>query len=246
MSEDQIPWHNILEELDPRSVHDPSLPRVESFRTLPDPEHPPVWKGDFRPSFFDLRQLQIANRGRDVQNAVFLSGYVDASYHHDTKRAGWGCWLRDAHTRILRNGPSPRWVSSANDAELTALFAGIWTAVSSLDTTQANILVLKTDSQHAARLFGWDGGTKKEPKRIQVLDLIFRGFDLAERAGLKLIVKWVKGHQGTAYTQAYLNTQADRLAKEAMRTQRGRQRVVDLNQVTPAADEGSGDTEEHQ
>jgi ribonuclease HI len=36
----------------------------------------------------------------------------------------------------------------------------------------------------------------------------------AKARDLKVIVKWVKGHQGTGTTPGYLNTQVDRMARE--------------------------------
>ena len=42
----------------------------------------------------DVRRLQLVNRQRNPDRAVFISGYSDASLHSDTHRAGWGIWLR--------------------------------------------------------------------------------------------------------------------------------------------------------
>lgn len=186
-----------------------------------------------KPTSEDVRRLQLVNRQRNPDRAVFISGYSDASLHSDTHRAGWGIWLRDSNTRILRCGPCPPWVKSSNDAELTAVFAAIWTAVSNFDTGKANILVLKTDSQHVARLYGWNGGASKLPKKIQVLDLLHRSYQLVEDAELKLIVQWVKGHRGAEDTPAFLNTQADRMAREAMKTQRSWKHVIPLGEPKP-------------
>lgn len=176
----------------------------------------------------DVRRIQSENRerGRHIPEAVFLSGYTDASFHADTRRSGWGVWLRDTSTRVLRYGPGPEWIQSSKDAELAALFAAVWTAVSEFDTTKANILVLKTDSQNAARLFGWDGGVRDLPKRAPVLDLVYRAYKLLEDVGIHLVVHWIRGHQGTADTPAFLNTQADKMAREAMTTQRGWMKVM--------------------
>ena len=52
----------------------------------------------------------------------WLSGYADASYKAVPPAAGggWGCWVRDHHTRVIRSGPCPEWVVQSNDAELCA------------------------------------------------------------------------------------------------------------------------------
>jgi ribonuclease HI len=224
-------WGGILGDLPP-DTEGGGLPSATSFRSLPEHEDPPVWRGTMKPTAFEVRQLQIQNksRGAHIRGASFIAGYSDASHHPPTKRAGWGIWLRDDDTRILRCGPSPKWVNSSNDAELTAVFAAIWTAVSNMDVERADILVIKTDSQHVARLYGWDGGMRRKPKKNQVLDLLYRSYQLVEEAGIHLVVRWVKGHRGKVDTQAYLNTQADRMAREAMKTQRGWKKIINLDE----------------
>ena len=162
-----------------------------------------------------------------AQNAAFapaaglerwLSGYSDASYKAEPPAAGggWGCWVRDQRTRVIRSGPCPGWVSEPNDVELCGVFAAINTAVRHLDTEWANIMVIKTDNQAVCRWFGWRQGGL--PRKSEQLDLVYRSLQLVTDKGIRLVVTWVKGHRGTVDTKAYLNTQVDKLAGEARRT----------------------------
>lgn len=164
-----------------------------------------------------------------AQNAAFapapglerwLSGYADASYKAEPPAAGggWGCWVRDGRTRVIRSGPCPEWVSEPNDVELCGVFAAITTAVQHLDTEWANIMVIKTDNQSVCRWFGWRQGGL--PRKAEQLDLVCRSWQRVTDERIRLVVTWVKGHRGTVDTKAYLNTQVDRLAGEARRTGR--------------------------
>jgi len=148
----------------------------------------------------------------------WLSGYSDASYKAEPPAAGggWGCWVRDQRTRVIRSGPCPGWISEANDVELCGVFAAINTAVRYLDTEWANIMVIKTDSQAVCRWFGWQKGAL--PRKPEQSDLVYRAFKLAMDNSIRLVVTWVKGHRGTVDTKAYLNTQVDKLAGEARKT----------------------------
>ena len=150
----------------------------------------------------------------------WLSGYADASYKAESPAAGggWGCWVRDQHTRVIRSGPCPEWVSEANDVELCGVFAAINTAVRYLDAEWANIMVIKTDNQAVCRWFGWKEGAL--PRKPEQLDLVYRALTLVTDNSIRLVVTWVKGHRGTVDTKAYLNSQVDKLAGEARKARK--------------------------
>jgi len=169
-----------------------------------------------------LIALRTENRRRAPPPGTerWLAGYADASYKAEGPAAGggWGCWVRDRHTRVIRSGPCPPWVCQSNDAELCAVFAAITTALRHLDTDWANIMVIKTDNQSVCRWFGWqNGGLPRKPEQI---DLVYRGLAMVTDMDMRLVVTWVKGHRGAVDTKAYLNTQVDRLAGEARQTGR--------------------------
>lgn len=152
----------------------------------------------------------------------WLTGYVDASFKQKPpqKGAGWGCWVRDSHTRVLRAGPCPDWVQSSDDAELCALYSGVYTALTRLQADQANIMIIKTDNQSVARWFGWgrfrSRGTPEGGKRGELIE---KTLVHANEKQVRLVVVWVKGHRGAVDTSAYLNTQVDQMAGEARKTQ---------------------------
>ena len=172
----------------------------------------------------DIRRLRTQNFYLTPKRGTerWLTGYSDASFKPDAPEGGggWGCWVRDSHTRILRSGPCPDWVTGATDAELCGVFATVHTALTRLDSAWANILVIKLDNQDVARWFGWqysDSATHL-PKRPEQIDLVLRALQAATDKQIRLVVTWVKGHRGASKdTSAYLNTQVDRMAGAARR-----------------------------
>lgn len=171
-----------------------------------------------------IRQLATANRQRKVATGEerWLSAYSDASYKEHRPHAGaaWGIWVRTDRHRIIRAGPCPAWVygKGAMYAELHAVYMAVVTALDGLDP-DANIMVVKTDCKSLLRSFGWGGRLKFLPED-EALSLVLDAFERADAAGVRLIVKWVKGHARTDTTQGYLNDRVDRLAGKARETGR--------------------------
>jgi len=159
--------------------------------------------------------LANRNRQRKIDDPHFLSGYSDASFHPDTHEGGFGAWVRDDRQRVIVSGPTPPWATTSNLAELAALFAATYIGVTRLDADRANIMVVKTDCQAVAKWFGWGGGQRLPKKHPDALRIIRDTWKLAEDHNLKLIVKWVKGHQGTGSTPGWLNDRVDKMARKA-------------------------------
>ena len=176
-----------------------------------------------------LQQAQAARRRPSFREAAYITAYTDASIRQGV--AGWSAWMRDEAYRIVARGPCPSWVEHSTQAELCGVVAAIHLACEHffLDAEQIAagrvVLVIKTDSQQTAHHFGWQPAqptqcTPKEPtcpKGVKERVLLYRGLECAEVAGVKLVVKWVKGHQRNRTTQAHLNSKADRLARQGTR-----------------------------
>ena len=164
----------------------------------------------------------------------WLTGYADASFSgdHTSHLGGWGCWVRDHQTRILRSGPCPEWVRNSEDAEACAVFSAIFTALTKLDAGNANIMVIKTDNQGVARGYGWKRSNcvPSNPKRA---GLIEKALTLANEKQVRLVVTWVKGHRGAVDTAAYLNTEVDKLAGVARKTQAATFWAMSISGSTP-------------
>ena len=161
-----------------------------------------------------IRHLRTFNSGWNVRVPEFMTGYSDASYKRDNpdKGGAWGIWVRDANTRILKADVCPDWVTNSNLAEMCGVWAAIHTALTSLE---GNILVIKTDSTNVAHGFGW-GGSKAIPKHPEARKLLRWSLEKARDADVKLVGKWVKGHQRIRNgSEAYLNDQVDKLATKA-------------------------------
>jgi ribonuclease HI len=174
-------------------------------------------------------RLSLCNRARNPVKGCeqWLSGYSDASFLPSTGHGGWGAWVRDDRTRVLVSGPTPQWVYGASGAELCGVFNAVKNALEHLDAEKANIMVIKTDNQTVARFFGWNGGSiptltsVKGKDQTEFIKMVHDTYDLCETHRVKLVVTWVKGHNGTRDIKSYLNTQVDRMAGIASRTQKG-------------------------
>jgi len=169
-----------------------------------------------------LRQLHQLNRHLNVTGRkIWLTGYADASYKLEGTQhmAGWGIWVRDHAARIHRAGRCPDWVETAQDAELCAVWAAIHTALTKLDADSSNIMVIKTDCQSIARYFGWGRGCSPSiPAKADCRRIVGQALELALNHEVRLVVTWVKGHQGSKTTQGYLNNQVDKMARDARLT----------------------------
>ena len=166
----------------------------------------------------EIQHLRALNQSFAPERGTehWLTGYSDASFKLEPPDAGggWGCWVRDSQTRILRAGPCPKWVSDSQESELCGVFAAIHTAVTRLESHLANIMVVKLDNQSVAQWFGWRGSTRT-PRRPERLDLVCRALQAANDKQIKLVVTWVKGHRGDQDISAYLNSRVDEMARTA-------------------------------
>jgi ribonuclease HI len=164
----------------------------------------------------ELLRLIHENMSHELDRpARFLTGYSDASWRHDEphRAGGWGAWIRDGNRRILMSGPCPLWVDNASDCELIGVANAAIVAMRKLDQ-KANIVVVKTDSQDVCRWFGFRRGSRGPSKR-EAREIIIKVLQEGAERGVKVIVKWVKGHQGTGSTPGYLNTKVDQMARKA-------------------------------
>src|SRR5262245_41450797 len=115
----------------------------------------------------------------------WVTCYTDASF---TKTAaGWGIWLRSARGRIVRQGACPPYVRSANEAEMAAIFAGIYLARRAWGAAVRG-LVVYTDSQTAIDVLTRDA--KRSAPGIARLRERIRAF--SDEHGIELDLRWVK------------------------------------------------------
>ena len=182
-----------------------------------------------------LGKLRRTNFARQIPEGqeVWLAGYSDASYSHQGGRhsGGWGLWVRDDHHRILRMGPCPDWIQNVQHAELCGVVAALHTAMSHLNRTAANIMVVKTDNQGVAKWFGWRGRRGEQyvfPDDDRVVDLLLQVYEQAAMHEIRMIVTWRKGHQKNDSTEGYLNHRVDRLAHEGRTKRTSRMMTYDL------------------
>jgi hypothetical protein len=155
----------------------------------------------------------MESRGGTGGSRFWVTCYTDASF--TPTAAGWGVWLRSARGRIVRHGACPPYVSSANEAEMAAIFAGIYLARRTWGEAVRG-LVVYTDSQAAVGFLGGEAlKARIERNAPGIAKLRERIRTFSSEHGIELDLRWIKGHQRTNTVRAYLNARCDQLAGAA-------------------------------
>lgn len=175
-----------------------------------------------------IQILLRMNNCKSFDNPRFVSAYTDASLLTVKRNgwiersSGWGMWGRDDNIRVLSSGPGPDWASDSSLAELCAVAASVAVCINHLDMS-SNIMVIKTDSQTVCQWFGWSGGVIRNgrlPVCVEALKLMKRVLEMCLDSKIKLVVKWVKGHQAIVDVKGYFNARVDGMAKIARKTRK--------------------------
>lgn len=126
--------------------------------------------------------------------------------------------------RIVRSGPCPDWRAGTGgrrcqrsyEAELAAIFAGIHLATT--HWPQTSVIIVRSDCQQALDII-----TRRIiPKQRHAGARRLRDKIAELRRQVRLVPKWVKGHQSGNRTDAWLNRKVDELAGDAKRTELAR------------------------
>lgn len=145
---------------------------------------------------------------------MFVTLYTDASWDHKARVGGWACWLRSNQGKIVRAGYVPDYCVYAYEAELAAVFAGIWTALQSWDATHT--ILIRSDCQQALALV--DG--QSAAKHYGACRLQSKLQELRRSSNVRLLTRWVKGHRRSSTTDAWVNNRVDQIARDRMQEQR--------------------------
>lgn len=160
--------------------------------------------------------------------------FVDASWHPETKAAGWGAWMvSDAWPRgqfdegeiILKK----RKCHSATVAEMAGIGLAVWNAHRRGDLEPVTELMIQCDCLAALQYIRC-GLNAEQGKGLRISPLMWGSIivgDIIETLkivleGKRIIVKHVKGHQESNTGRAWVNNQCDAAAKRNMRSMRAR------------------------
>jgi ribonuclease HI len=140
--------------------------------------------------------------------------YCDASWCPHLLVGGWAIWLRSERGRIVEDGVVPEYCSQSYEAELAAIYAGIYRTLSRWPNTTA--ILVRSDCETALHLMsnlyqGRHQGARRLATKIH---------GLQREVGVRLIPRWVKGHQRGTNTDAYLNNRVDEMARSVMEKER--------------------------
>ncbi|MGK3992125.1 RNase H family protein [Sorangium sp. So ce1024] len=147
------------------------------------------------------------------ESRFWVTCYTDASF--GPSGAGWAVWARSVEGRVVRRGACPGYVKSSLEAELAAIFAGVFVACRTWGARVGGVVV-RTDCQAAIHLLTTDAVRPRTQKRWPgAMRLRAKIQDLVKERGIGLELRWVMGHQPSNSVQAYLNRACDKLATKA-------------------------------
>jgi ribonuclease HI len=140
---------------------------------------------------------------------MWVTCYTDASY---SRRGGgtWAAWLRGPDSRLVRRGQCPRWIRDSVGAELAAIFAGVYLAVTRFGATG---VFVRSDCQGALDLAKPDAQRARRPEHAKLQG---RLRELSRARTIALDLRWTPGHR-TGTSAAFLNGACDRLARALRR-----------------------------
>ncbi|MEI7891749.1 MAG: ribonuclease H family protein [Myxococcales bacterium] len=139
---------------------------------------------------------------------MLVTLYTDASYSQ-SRGSGWAVWLRSNRGRIVRYGECPPYVSSSHDAELSAIFAGVYLARSSWP--DATRILVCSDCKGALDQIAAHLTRARHSSTARLLTKIDK---LVAGSGVTLDCRWVKGHQNPSNgVGAWLNVRCDALSR---------------------------------
>jgi ribonuclease HI len=117
--------------------------------------------------------------------------------------------------RVVRSGACPPYVKSSLEAEVAAIFAGIFLSRRTWGDAVRGVVV-RTDCQAAIDHLSAESLRprlqRRQPGLVRLREKIHA---LIEQHGIELELRWVKGHQVTNTAQAFLNRACDQLAGKA-------------------------------
>jgi ribonuclease HI len=164
-----------------------------------------------------------------------LTLFADASFCPKTGAAGWGSWaIRDGWPKgKFHGGAFRRELRNANEAELCGLASALWMHnrggdLAEVDTFMLqcdNMVALETIRQHCGGIFRKAKGIRLPPPNIRKTKLSAIEHEavkaISEIANARsILLRHVKGHNGTDDGRSWVNTQCDTTAKLHMKARR--------------------------
>lgn len=138
---------------------------------------------------------------------MWVTLYTDASYHSESG-GGWGIWAKSERGRLIQSGHCPDLVTESILAEMWAIVEGIQEIKKEWGEGLTGIHV-KTDCQGAVAALKY----RAKPCRRDDMRLIQEKVRELLDPDIRIMVRWVKGHQKNKSTQAWINNRVDQLSR---------------------------------
>lgn len=172
---------------------------------------------------------------RVYEGSPLVTIFADASFDYRTRSGGWAAWVKAGNQQgkyghgVLKTDPE-----TAMHAEMAALANGLHMAKTSGAITTGSPVLLQSDCLLALQLIltlapncgNSAASTGMDVTKLKVMkpgrrDIAPLQAILAtqKELGLKLWVRHVKGHSKSDDARSFVNSECDRLARAAMRTE---------------------------
>lgn len=143
---------------------------------------------------------------------AWVTVHADASFGNG--KGGWAVWVKTLQGRVVRSGVCPEYVKHSGHAELSAIYAGIYVAVTAFPS--CNGVLVRSDCFGALR----DLERRTEASGDEAVQRLRD--KIIEALGPRwLRIKWVKGHGDGNKVESYVNNTCDRLARRARKSGKG-------------------------
>ena len=132
-------------------------------------------------------RLAVPSAWRPHSRRMLTTLYCDASFCPENLVGGWAVWLRSERGRHVESGATPDYCDYSNEAELAAIYAGIYRTVTRWPKTEA--ILVRSDCTTALR---WMEG-RSQVRSAGGQRLVKHIGKLKVEHNVRLIPRWVKG-----------------------------------------------------
>ncbi|MDP9155328.1 MAG: hypothetical protein M3O74_13870 [Pseudomonadota bacterium] len=146
---------------------------------------------------------------------MLVSVFADASYDHETRAGGFGCWSKSERGRHSGGGPFKSLARNSGIAEMMACLNAVHLAFVHKVAFPGDSILVQSDCTSA--IIAFEGGRPLSPDEKLIVDGLNT---LLQVKGSTVRWKHVKAHTRGDQPRLWVNNHCDALAKQGMREAR--------------------------
>jgi len=142
---------------------------------------------------------------------MLITIFTDASYHHQSRAGGWGCWAKHNNGKLFRSGYFEKKIRSSSDAELAAAINGIYLTLKEFNPTSGKIIIGIDNTRAIGMINGSMTPSATEQDMVVELKKLLKLYNMIIEA------RHVKAHVNRGDRRNFVNNLVDRAAYEEMK-----------------------------